>query len=215
MEFIFLGGAMEIGASCIYVKAGGKRLLLDSGIRQSGTKDPLPDFRTIQEQGGLDAIIVSHAHMDHIGTLPVISKAYPNARIYMTVMTAELTRVLLYDSLKIMAYREDEIPHYTEQDVLDMLGRVTPMRYGTFNLGRCPSDLIPGGAYRRGSVCLPCHAGGDFVLFRGFCRIFTAHDRRNPYTEASSGCCHCRNDLWKSASCKQAGGGAAACGAGA
>ena len=131
MEFIFLGGAMEIGASCIYVKAGGKRLLLDSGIRQSGTKDPLPDFRTIQEQGGLDAIIVSHAHMDHIGTLPVISKAYPNARIYMTVMTAELTRVLLYDSLKIMAYREDEIPHYTEQDVLDMLGRVTPMRYQT------------------------------------------------------------------------------------
>lgn len=131
MEFHFLGGAMEIGASCIYVKAAGRRFLLDSGIRQSGVKDPLPDFRTIQEQGGVDAIIVSHAHMDHIGTLPIISKAYPGARVYMTVMTAELTRVLLYDSLKIMAYREDEIPHYTEQDVLDMLGRVTPVRYQT------------------------------------------------------------------------------------
>lgn len=129
MEFHFLGGAMEIGASCIYVKAAGRRFLLDSGIRQSGVKDPLPDFRTIQEQGGVDAVIVSHAHMDHIGTLPIISKAYPDARIYMTVMTAELTRVLLYDSLKIMAYREDEIPHYTEQDVLDMLGRVMPVRY--------------------------------------------------------------------------------------
>ncbi len=129
MEFLFLGGAMEIGASCIYVKVAGKRILFDSGIRQSSGKDPLPDFRTIQEQGGLDAIVVSHAHMDHIGTLPIISKAYPNARIYMTVMTAELTRVLLYDSLKIMAYREDEIPHYTEQDVLAMLGRVTPVRF--------------------------------------------------------------------------------------
>ena len=31
------------------------------------TKDPLPDFRTLQEQGGLDAILISHAHMDHIG----------------------------------------------------------------------------------------------------------------------------------------------------
>ncbi|MDE5696281.1 MAG: MBL fold metallo-hydrolase [Lachnospiraceae bacterium] len=131
MEFHFLGGAMEIGASCIYVKAAGKRFLFDSGIRQSGGKDPLPDFRTIQDQGGVDAMIVSHAHMDHIGTLPIISKAYPDARIYMTVMTAELTRVLLYDSLKIMAYREDEIPHYTEQDVLDMLGRITPVRYQT------------------------------------------------------------------------------------
>lgn len=129
MEFLFLGGAMEIGASCIYVKVAGKRILFDSGIRQSNAKDPLPDFRTIQEQGGLDAIVVSHAHMDHIGTLPIISKAYPNARIYMTVMTAELTRVLLYDSLKVMSYREDEIPHYTEQDVLSMLGRVTPMRF--------------------------------------------------------------------------------------
>ncbi len=173
MEFIFLGGAMEIGASCIYVKAGGKRLLLDSGIRQSGTKDPLPDFRTIQEQGGLDAIIVSHAHMDHIGTLPVISKAYPNARIYMTVMTAELTRVLLYDSLKIMAYREDEIPHYTEQDVLDMLGRVTPMRYQTelsiledVRLTLYPAGHIAGAA----CACLATQEGtlfysGDFAAF--------------------------------------------------
>ena len=69
--------------------------------------------------------------MDHIGTLPIISKAYPLARIYMTPMTADLTRVLLYDSLKIMNWQENEIPHYTEQDVLDMLSRVTPERYQT------------------------------------------------------------------------------------
>lgn len=173
MEFQFLGGAMEIGASCIYVKAAGKRFLLDSGIRQSAAKDPLPDFRTIQEQGGLDAIIVSHAHMDHIGTLPIISKAYPKARIYMTVMTAELTRVLLYDSLKIMAYREDEIPHYTEQDVLDMLSRVTPVRYQTefsiledVRLTLYPAGHIAGAA----CVCLATEEGtlfysGDFAAF--------------------------------------------------
>lgn len=131
MNIHFLGGAMEIGGSCIYVRTGGKGILLDCGIRQSGTKDPLPDFRVIQEQGGLDAIIVSHAHMDHIGTLPVISRAYPKAKIYMTAMTADLTRVLLYDSLKLMDYKEDEIPHYTEQDVLFMLNRVVPLRFQT------------------------------------------------------------------------------------
>ena len=109
MNLHFLGGAMEIGGSCIYIKIAGKKILLDCGIRQSVSKDPIPDFRTIQEQGGLDAVIISHAHMDHIGTLPMISKAYPNARIYMTAMTADLTRVLLYDSLKIMNYKEDEI----------------------------------------------------------------------------------------------------------
>lgn len=131
MNLHFLGGAMEIGGSCIYLKTAGKGILMDSGIRQSGTKDPLPDFRTLQEKGGLDAILISHAHMDHIGTLPLVSKAYPNAPIYMTAMTADLTRVLLYDSLKIMNNREGEIPHYSEQDVLAMLGHIHVIGFQT------------------------------------------------------------------------------------
>lgn len=129
MNLHFLGGAMEIGGSCIYIRIAGKGILLDSGIRQSASKDPIPDFRTVQEQGGVDAIIISHAHMDHIGTLPMISKAYPRAQIYMTAMTEDLNRVLLYDSLKIMKNREDEIPHYSEQDVLAMLERIHPIGY--------------------------------------------------------------------------------------
>lgn len=153
MNLHFLGGAMEIGGSCIYIRIAGRGILLDSGIRQTASKDPIPDFRTIQEQGGVDAVIVSHAHMDHIGTLPIISKAYPGARIYMTAMTAELTRVLLYDSLKVMRYREDEIPHYSEKDVLAMLGRIHPIGYQTpfplfdgFTLTFYPAGHIAGAA---------------------------------------------------------------------
>ena len=131
MKLEFLGGAMEIGGSSIYIRAAGKGFLLDSGIRQSAGKDPLPDFRTIQAQGGLDAIIISHAHMDHIGTLPIISKAYPQAPIYMTAMTADLVRVLLFDSLKIMDRREDEIPHYAEKDVVSMLNRIITRGFNT------------------------------------------------------------------------------------
>ncbi|WP_347476664.1 MBL fold metallo-hydrolase [Clostridium sp. USBA 49] len=47
-------------------------MILDCGIRQGNSKDILPDFRTIQEIGGLDAIILSHAHMAHSGALPKI-----------------------------------------------------------------------------------------------------------------------------------------------
>ncbi len=173
MNLHFLGGAMEIGGSCIYIKIAGKKILLDCGIRQSVSKDPIPDFRTIQEQGGLDAVIISHAHMDHIGTLPMISKAYPNARIYMTAMTADLTRVLLYDSLKIMNYKEDEIPHYSEQDVLAMLGRIFPVGFQTsfpifdqLNLTFYPTGHIAGAA----CVYLVTEEGslfysGDFSAF--------------------------------------------------
>lgn len=129
MKLSFLGGAYEIGASCILFKIDNKNILMDSGIRQSAAKDPLPDFRTIQEMGGVDTIIISHAHLDHIGSLPMISKEYPNARIYMNNMTKDLVRVLLYDSLKIMNNRDAEIPLYAQADVENMLNRIFTINY--------------------------------------------------------------------------------------
>ena len=129
MIFYFAGGAMEVGGSCVYVRISGHGILIDSGIRQGGSRDPLPDFRGIQELGGVDAILVSHAHMDHTGTLPVISSAYPDAKIYMTAMTADLTRVLLYDSLKLMDKKEEELPQYSENEVRAMFGRIIPLSY--------------------------------------------------------------------------------------
>lgn len=129
MKLIFCGGASEVGSSCIYLRINGKGIVLDSGIRQSAGKDPLPDFRSIQEAGGADAIIISHAHMDHIGSLPVLSQAYPAARIYMTPMTMNLAKVLLYDSLKIMGRKEEEIPIYNEDAVISMFRRVVPVQF--------------------------------------------------------------------------------------
>jgi len=89
----------------------------------SSSKDNLPDFQLIQENGGVDVILISHAHMDHIGALPIISRIYPDAKIYMTHAAKDLTRVLLYDSLKIME-REAEIPAYAEIHVREMLNRI-------------------------------------------------------------------------------------------
>lgn len=129
MKFIFAGGAKEVGGSCVYLRCSNKGILMDAGIRQSANKDPIPDFQSIQDAGGVDAILISHAHMDHIGTLPIISKAYPNAKIYMTPMSMELTRILLKDSLKIMGRRETEIPHYSETDVMNMMERIVPVSF--------------------------------------------------------------------------------------
>ncbi|MDI3547447.1 MAG: uncharacterized protein PWR10_1099 [Halanaerobiales bacterium] len=122
MKITFCGGAREVGASCYLLKIDGQNILLDSGIRMKGS-DNLPDFRLIQEEGGVDAIIVSHAHLDHSGSLPVISREYPEARIYMTHATKDLIRVLLYDSLKIMERAEADIPIYAEKHVVEMLDR--------------------------------------------------------------------------------------------
>jgi Cft2 family RNA processing exonuclease len=122
MKITFCGASGEIGASCILVEVENKRVLLDSGIRLSG--EPLPNFRTIQEEGGIDCIVISHAHTDHTGSLPVIAKEYSDIDIFMTHPTRDITQVLLYDSLKIMNYKESEIPIFAENDVLNMLKRI-------------------------------------------------------------------------------------------
>jgi Cft2 family RNA processing exonuclease len=124
VELVFCGGASEVGASCYLLRVEGKNLLFDAGIRMDSAKDKLPDFRVIQEKGGVDAIFISHAHLDHTGALPLISREYPNAPIYMTHATKDLVRVLLYDSLKIMDRQEGEIPIYAEVHVENMLGRI-------------------------------------------------------------------------------------------
>jgi len=124
VHILFCGGAGEVGASCFLLKSNDKNILLDCGIRMAGGKDALPDFRMIQEAGGVDAIFISHAHLDHTGALPIISREYPEAPIYMTHATKDLIRVLLYDSLKIMNRQEGEIPIYAEKHVIDMLDRV-------------------------------------------------------------------------------------------
>ncbi|WP_102399738.1 MBL fold metallo-hydrolase [Haloimpatiens massiliensis] len=173
MNSYFLGGAGEVGASSILLRICNKNILLDCGIRQSASKDPLPDFRTIQEKGGIDAIVISHAHMDHIGSLPIISKEYPNARIYMNNMTKDLTKVLLYDSLKIMNSRESEIPLYAQNNVEDMLNRIFTINYGVeFEILPDIKITFYNAGHIAGASCvyIKSHEGalfysGDFSLF--------------------------------------------------
>lgn len=173
IDLSFLGGAYEVGASCILLQIHSKNILLDCGIRQSSSKDVLPDFRMIQEKGGIDAIIVSHAHLDHTGALPIISKEFPNVRIYMNNMTKDLIRVLLYDSLKIMNSREAEIPLYAEIDVMNMLDRVYTLNFQVereilegIKLTFYPAGHIAGASF----IYITTHEGsvfysGDFSIF--------------------------------------------------
>ncbi|MBQ0066433.1 MAG: MBL fold metallo-hydrolase [Firmicutes bacterium] len=173
MKIDFLGGAQEIGGSCIYVRAEDCKYVMDAGIRQSSSKDALPNFQAIQDGGGLDFILISHAHMDHIGSLPVLSKAFPNALIYMTQMSAELTRVLLYDGLKLMDQNEEEIPHYSELDVKNMLNRIRPLRFQSrTQISETVSiEFFPAG-HIAGAACIQLESlegtifySGDFSTF--------------------------------------------------
>jgi predicted metal-dependent RNase len=174
VKISFLGGAREVGGSCILLNISNKNILLDCGIRQSSSKDPIPDFKIIQESGGVDAIIISHAHMDHIGCLPIISKEYPMARIYANLMTKDLMKVLLYDSLKIMNNREMEIPLYAEKDVKSMLNRVFPINYMVeFSIFEHIKLCFYAAGHIAGASCIYLKSPEGTVLYSGDFSIFS------------------------------------------
>ncbi|HEY5812479.1 MAG TPA: MBL fold metallo-hydrolase, partial [Terrimicrobiaceae bacterium] len=71
---------VEIGANSYLLKTKGRSIILDSGMhpKKEGFA-ALPDFRLVPE-GGVDSIIVTHAHQDHVGTLPFLTRREPKAR---------------------------------------------------------------------------------------------------------------------------------------
>jgi Cft2 family RNA processing exonuclease len=131
VKLIFLGGADEVGASGMLVEIGGRKLLVDCGIRPSPRArwglagDQLPDLSLIESFGRLEAILVTHAHTDHTGALELVTERFKEVPVYATRPTAALTRVLHYDSRRIMQSRldeEGELPLFDDVAVERLLG---------------------------------------------------------------------------------------------
>ena len=124
MIFRPLGGANEIGASSTLIEIDGCRILVDSGIRMNhehGSDLPLPDFPDFAKEGMPDAVLLTHAHTDHTGALPVLRNLWlAGVKLYWTLSTKEISHVLLKDSANRMEdeKREKEKPPlYTCEDL--------------------------------------------------------------------------------------------------
>src|ERR1044072_8046998 len=109
MKFINLTRRTEIGANSYFLEAAGQRLVLDSGMHPKLEGDEaLPNFRA-RGHRQRDAIILSHAHLDHSGTLPLLMQRQPTARIFMTEATAEIASALLHNSVNVMTRQREEL----------------------------------------------------------------------------------------------------------
>jgi Cft2 family RNA processing exonuclease len=109
LKFINLTRRTEIGANSYFLEIGRHRLVLDCGMHPKNTgEDALPNFKAIANRE-IEAVLISHAHQDHIGTLPVLMRRFPTARIFMTEATAEIGNVLLHNSVNVMTRQREEI----------------------------------------------------------------------------------------------------------
>lgn len=164
----FLGGADEIGASSALVSAGGTNVLVDCGVRFRAGR-ALPDLAALTGRR-LDAILVTHAHSDHTGGLPVAHEAFPATPIFLSPPTLDLVRILQRDALKLMAdgwEREGEIPLYTPEAVESMLHVVRAVKFGeSFAVGAIEVTLFPA-SHILGAAMIHLSTPAGSVLFTG------------------------------------------------
>lgn len=138
MKLTFLGGADEVGASSTLIEIAGKRLLVDVGIRISPktvrgiSGDQLPDLQQVTDAGGPDYILVTHAHTDHTGALPLVLERYPRLPVFATEPTIALTKVLQADAQHIMKNKQEEegeLPLFDEIAVQRLLDAFQPVTF--------------------------------------------------------------------------------------
>jgi len=129
VRFTPLGGANEIGASCAILEVFGLRLVIDAGVRPKARDNRFPDFRRIVSAGPVDAVLVTHAHVDHTGGLPVLHRLIPDVPIFATPPTIRIARTLLRDSVTLMERDWEGAADFTIEDVDSLSRAFVPVEF--------------------------------------------------------------------------------------
>ena len=146
MEIQFHGAAREVTGSCHIVHVHGCTVLLDCGLFQGRRADVARKNTQLPvNPRTLDAIVLSHAHIDHAGRLPFLVREGYSGPIFATAATRDLCEVMLADAAHIqekdaefLSRREKEhvAPLYSARDVQRTIELIRPLRYGA------PSDVL-------------------------------------------------------------------------
>jgi len=145
MDITFLGAAREVTGSCFLIETADTRFLVDCGMVQGGREAPARNRKPFAfDPAAIDFVLLTHAHIDHSGLLPKLTRAGFKGPIYTTAATADLLQVMLPDSAHIQeadaerARRDAKssrrrsaapTPLYTMQDARDCLRQVRPIAY--------------------------------------------------------------------------------------
>ena len=135
LKLTFVGGANTVTGSNFLVENEKGRILVDCGLEQGR------DF--VEEEmyapfpydvPSIDALVITHAHLDHIGRCPKLMREGFKGKVYATPPTKDLMDVMLYDSVNILtqeAKKHGLAPMYDEDDIRAFMARVEPLDYHT------------------------------------------------------------------------------------
>jgi KH/beta-lactamase-domain protein len=130
VRVIGLGSFQEVGRSAILVQTPESQVLLDAGIKPTSNGDEYPFFEAPEfDVEKLDAVVVTHAHLDHCGALPYLFKYGYRGPVYMTEPTLYLTKLVQEDYLRVARKEGRPLP-YSEKDVATALVHTYTLSYG-------------------------------------------------------------------------------------
>lgn len=141
MKLTFIGATHEVTGSCYYLEACGKKILIDCGMEQG--PDLYENVPIPAAAGEIDMVLLTHAHMDHSGNLPLLYKHGFHGQIFATGGTSALCRIMLQDSAHIQEFEAEwknrknmragrplVEPLYTMDDALGAISCFVSTEYG-------------------------------------------------------------------------------------
>lgn len=127
-----LGGAQEVGRSAFLLQTRESSVLLDCGTNPGSTRpfEAFPRFDNPEfELDSLDAVVISHAHLDHCGLVPFLYKYGYDGPVYCSAPTSSLMTLLQLDYLDV-ANKQGTTTYYDQKDVRECVLHTNPLRYG-------------------------------------------------------------------------------------
>ncbi|MBI2142531.1 beta-CASP ribonuclease aCPSF1 [Candidatus Woesearchaeota archaeon] len=125
----FLGSGRQVGRSCLFLQTPESRVLLDCGVDVASTEGSYPYLEAPEfDINELDAVIITHSHVDHCGFVPYLYKYGFRGPTYCTAPTRDVSALLLLDYIKIMRSEgKEEI--FSTEDVKEMVKHTITLEY--------------------------------------------------------------------------------------
>jgi len=133
VSLLTLGGFGQVGRSCMLLTTPDSKVLIDCGVNP-GARTPAEAYPRLDwaniSLDELDAVVIGHAHLDHTGFLPVLTKYGYKGPIYCTEPTLPMMNLIQLDAIKV-AGAQGRTPMYAERDVHQIMRQTIGLSYGT------------------------------------------------------------------------------------
>ena len=166
----YLGSGRQVGRSCLFLQTPESRVLLDCGVDVANDQHPYPYLEAPEFNiNDLDAVIVSHAHVDHSGFVPYLFKYGYRGPVYCTEPTRDIMSLMLLDFIKIQRSEGKDLI-FTTDDIKEMVKHTITLEYNEV------SDVTPdiritmyNAGHILGSAMVHLHVGNGLhnILYSG------------------------------------------------